>query len=362
VNRLFALAPGLVLAVALALAGHAIVLALPKLPVSGVTLAILLGLLLANLTALPAAVAEGTRFAVTHILRAGIVLLGLRLSFVDVASIGSASLPLVVVTIVAALLIAASLGRALQVPTRLATLIGVGTGICGATAIVATSPLIGARNAETGYAVACIVLCGLAGMLVYPLLAQVLFAGDPLRTGLFLGAAIPDTAQVIGAGMAYRDYTGDARPLEVATVTKMTRNLMMLLVIPLLAISSRRAAAEDGRESSVPRWHEFVPLFVLGFAAMSLLRTLGDAGAGSFAAVDPQAWRWLIETARLAADLLLATAMAALGLSTRLASLRELGARPLWLAFACMLGLALVAFLGVELVVAVSEGWTRTPG
>jgi uncharacterized membrane protein YadS len=112
----------------------------------------------------------------------------------------------------------------------------------------------------------------------------------------------------------------------------------------------------------VPRWHEFVPLFVLGFAAMSLLRTLGDAGAGPFAAVDPQAWRWLIETARLAADLLLATAMAALGLSTRLASLRELGARPLWLAVACMLGLAMVAFLGVELVVAVSEGWTRTPG
>ena len=367
-TRLSALAPGLALAVALALAGHALVLALgailpagQKFPISGVTLAILLGLLLANAVALPAAIEEGTRFAVTHVLRAGIVLLGLRLSFVDVASIGSVGLPLVVVTIAATLLIAIGLGRALAVPARLATLVGVGTGICGATAIVATSPTIGARNAETSYAVACIVLCGLAGMLAYPLLAHAMFGGDSLRIGLFLGAAIPDTAQVIGAGMAYRDYTGEARPLEVATVAKMMRNLMMLVVIPLLAIGFRRAAAEDEARASAPRWHALVPLFVLGFATMSMLRSLGDAGAGPFAALDPQGWRGFIEGARLAADLLLATAMAALGLSTRLASLRELGARPLWLAVACMLGLAVVAFLGVGLVAAVSGSWSRIP-
>jgi len=368
VSRVPALAPGLALAVVLALAGHALVLALgailpagQKLPVSGVTLAILLGLLLANAVALPDAIEEGARFAVTQVLRAGIVLLGLRLSFVDVASIGMLGLPLVVVTIAATLLVAAWLGRALAVPTRLAALIGVGTGICGATAIVATSPTIGARNAETGYAVACIVLCGLTGMLAYPLLAQVLFAGDQLRTGLFLGAAIPDTAQVIGAGMAYRDYTGEGRPLEVATVTKMMRNLMMIVVIPLLAIGFRRAAAGDAGQARAPRWHELVPLFVLGFAAMSVLRSLGDIGVGPFAALDPQAWRAFIEGARFAADLLLATAMAALGLSTRLASLRELGARPLWLAVACMLWLAVVAFFGAELVAAVSGSWSRTP-
>ena len=135
-SRLSALAPGLALAVALALAGQALVLALgailpagQKFPISGVTLAILLGLLLANAVALPAAIEEGARFAVTHVLRAGIVLLGLRLSFVDVASIGSVGLPLVVVTIAATLLIAAWLGRALAVPARLATLIGVVMGL-----------------------------------------------------------------------------------------------------------------------------------------------------------------------------------------------------------------------------------------
>lgn len=356
-SPLRAVAPGLALAVALALAGHvlapllgAVLPGLHKSPVSGVTLAILLGLLLANVLVLPAVVAEGARFAVTHVLRAGIVLLGFRLSFADAAGIGAAGLPVVVVTVTVTLALATWLGRRLGVPGRLATLIGVGTSICGATAIVATSPTIGARNAETSYAVACIVLCGLTGMLAYPLLAHWLMDGHPLRTGLFLGAAIPDTAQVIGAGMAYREYFGDPRPLEVATVTKMLRNLLMIVVIPLLAIQFRRADAGGDGQARAPRWHELVPLFVLGFAAASLLRSLGDAGAGPFSGLEPQTWQRFIEGARDSADFLLATAMAALGMSTRLASLREIGLRPLALAAACMLVLGVVAALGATLV------------
>ena len=109
-------------------------------------------------------------------------------------------------TILAAILIVTFLGRRLGLTDRLGTLIAVGTGICGNTAIVAVSPTIGAKEEETSYAVACITVFGLFAMLAYPFVAHWLFDGDPFRAGLFLGTAVHDTSQVAGAGMVYQEY------------------------------------------------------------------------------------------------------------------------------------------------------------
>jgi uncharacterized integral membrane protein (TIGR00698 family) len=349
-------AAGLALALAIALAGQALaqplgawLFGMAKSPLTGVTLAVLLGLLLANTLKLPAFVESGAHLAVTHVLRAGILLLGFRLSFADAVGIGAQGLPVIAVTISCALLLVTLLGRALGLPPRLATLIGVGTGICGATAIAATAPTIGARAAETSYAVACIVLFGMSAMLVYPLLAHWLFEGDALRAGLFFGSAVPDTSQVVGAGMAYREYYDDPRALEVATVTKMMRNLAMIGVIPLMSIRFHARAAASDPCAPPPRWYSLVPLFVLGFAAASALRSVGDLGPRPFGALDPAAWQRFIDTARIGADLLLATAMAALGLSTRVATLREIGLRPLAVAFGCTLTVGAASALAAVL-------------
>lgn len=353
-SRLRDIAPGAALALAIAVAAHWLagwlgttVLSLPRSPVSGITLAILLGLALANLVALPAAVQCGMQFALTTMLRFGIVLLGLRLSVTEVGEIGLRSLPIIVAAIATALLVALLVTRWLALPSRLAALIAVGTSICGATAIVATAPTIGAREAETSYAVACIALFGLTAMLFYPFVSHWLFEGDGLRSGLFLGTAVHDTAQVLGAGMVYREYYGDAHALDVATVTKMVRNLSMIAIIPMMAIAFRGAsgAAHAGAR---PRWHQLVPAFVLGFAALSLLRTVGDLGTQPFGLLSAQLWQAGLEAAGGLADLLLGAAMAAVGLSTRFATLRSIGLRPLLAALLCALCVGAVSVLAIR--------------
>lgn len=353
-SRAWDIAPGLALAVALAVAGQGMahwlgvtVLGLPRSPVSGVTLAILLGLALANTLSLPKRLGSGTRFALTTVLRLGIVLLGLRLSITEAGRIGMQALPVIAAAILTALLLARWLTVRIGLPTRLGALIRVGTSICGATAIVAAAPTIGAREDETSYAVACIALFGLLAMLAYPFVAHWLFADETLRGGLFLGTAVHDTAQVVGAGIAYREYFGDGRVLEVATVTKMVRNLSMIVVIPLLAIRYR-TAPERGTSGASPRRRvEAVPLFVLGFAAMSLLRTSGDIGERPFGALDPEQWRLAMAAAGTGADYLLATAMAAVGLSTRFATLRAIGPQPLLVAMLCALLVGIAAALAI---------------
>jgi uncharacterized integral membrane protein (TIGR00698 family) len=339
--------PGVVLAVVVALAGQLLaygigttLLGFPRSPLSGITLAVLIGLLLAHTLTLGQSIRPGLQFALTRLLRLGIVLLGLRLSLIEVGAIGAKSLAVIVCTIVSALLLVAWLGRRVGVPARLAALIGVGTSICGVTAIIATAPTIGAKEDETSYAVACISLFGVSAMLLYPFVAHWLFSGDAARTGMFLGTAVHDTAQVIGAGMAYQQYFGEARALEVATVTKMVRNLAMIAVIPLVAFAYR--ANNQSRTATAPHWLKLVPLFLLGFAAMSLMRTVGDLGDRPFGLIDKATWGAAIDTARVGADYLLTISMAAVGLATRLQNLRAIGARPFALAFVCALAVGAI--------------------
>jgi uncharacterized integral membrane protein (TIGR00698 family) len=233
---------GFLLALVLAAAGELLASSLaPALglqpgSISGIMMAILLGILVNNLFTLPAAVRPGIRFSVVRVLRLGIVLLGIRLSIVEAGAIGLNSMPIIVGTVLAALAIVTYVSRRVGLGDRLGTLIAVGTSICGASAIVATAPAIGARDDETAYAVACITLFGVAAMLVYPFTAHWLFGMDSFRSGMFIGTAVHETAQVAGAGLVYQQYFGDQAVLDVATVTKLVRNLSMLLVIPLMAV------------------------------------------------------------------------------------------------------------------------------
>jgi uncharacterized integral membrane protein (TIGR00698 family) len=323
---------GFLLALLLALAGEylagviAPALGLQKGAISGIMMAILLGLLVNNLFRLPEALRPGIRFSVVRILRLGIVLLGIRLSIVEAGEIGLKGLPIIIGTVLAALAIVTYVGRRVGLTDRLGTLVAVGTSICGATAIVAMSPTIGARDEETSYAVACVTLFGVAAMLAYPFAAHWMFEGDGFRAGLFLGTAVHETAQVAGAGLVYQQYFGDPRALDVATVTKLVRNLSMLLVIPIMAVYYHRRSQEGG---TAPRWYTMVPLFIIGFAAMSLLRTLGDLGERPFGLLDPAQWISIVGFVKQLATYCLAIAMAAVGLGTSIKGLRSIGLKPL---------------------------------
>lgn len=338
------LLPGLLLALALALVaqlGSELLgvagLGFSDSPVSPVLLAILFGLIVRNLVGVPEACEAGLRFALNILLKLGIALLGIRMSLSAVAEIGLNSLPIVVGCISAALLLVTLLSRCLKISSTLTTLIAVGTSICGCTAIMATAPVIRARQAEICYAITCVALFGTAGMLAYPFLAQSLFAERPVAAGVFLGTAIHDTAQVLGAGMLYEQYFQSSAGLEAATVTKFVRNLSMLIVIPLLTFWFARR--ESGSQHTELK--KLVPLFILGFLALSLLRTVGDLGHEAFGLIPADAWQATIRIVTDLSGLLLLIAMAAVGMSTSLAGIRSIGYRPL------LAGLSAAALVGV---------------
>jgi uncharacterized integral membrane protein (TIGR00698 family) len=210
---------------------------------------------------------------------------------------------------------------------KLGTLIAVGTSICGATAIVATAPTIAAKDDEVSYSVACITLFGVIAMLVYPFAGHWIFDGDAVKSGLFLGTSVHETAQVAGAGLVYQQYYASPQALDVATVTKLVRNLGMLLIIPLMSILYHRNHS-DGTEA--PKWYTMIPLFVVGFALMSLLRTVGDMGDAPFGGLlSPEQWKTVVSYTKEIAELCLAVAMAAVGLGTSIKGLRDIGLKPL---------------------------------
>jgi uncharacterized integral membrane protein (TIGR00698 family) len=323
---------GFLLALFLAFAGEylagiiAPALGLQKGAISGIMMAILLGILVNNLFKLPEALRPGIKFSVVRILRLGIVLLGIRLSIVEAGAIGLKSLPIIIGTVLAALAIVTYVSKRVGLTERLGTLIAVGTSICGATAIVATAPTIGAHDDEVSYAVACITLFGVVAMLVYPYAAHQLFDADSFAAGMFLGTAVHETAQVAGAGLVYQQYFDDPKALDVATVTKLVRNLSMLLVIPLMAVMYHRKSSEGG---AAPKWYTMIPLFIVGFAAMSALRTVGDMGEKPFGVLDPGQWKSIVGFIKQVATYCLAIAMAAVGLGTSVHGLRKIGFRPL---------------------------------
>src|SRR5699024_2483049 len=174
-----------------------------KTTVSGIFVAIIVGIMIRNTFGMKEYFLSGIGFSLKYALRAGIILLGLRLSLVEALKLGAIGVPLIVICIAAGLFLTLYLTNKMRQSSRLGTLIACGTGICGVTAIMATSPVIKAKEDEISYAVANITIFGLTGMVLYPFIANFFFAGDPVKTGLFLGTAIHDTAQVTGAALIY---------------------------------------------------------------------------------------------------------------------------------------------------------------
>lgn len=324
---------GIALAIAVALAAGVAaqwlgesLLGFDKSPISDIMLAIVIGMIVANTVSLPASVSAGLKFCASTILRIGIMLLGIRLSLLGAGRFTVVALPFVVAAISIGLLTVGLLGRWLGLSRQLSGLIAVGTGICGATAIVATAPLIKANEAEVSYSIACITVFGLAAMFFYPYVAYYLFADQPALAGLFLGTSIHETAQVAGAGLMYESQFNAPVALDIATVTKLVRNLCMIAVIPLVGVLyGVRENAAGARRGS---WMSLVPWFIVGFALMSALRTVGDLGDRPFGVLDPVTWDRFVAIVRSTAERCLLIAMAAVGLTSMLAGIVRIGARP----------------------------------
>jgi uncharacterized integral membrane protein (TIGR00698 family) len=303
---------------------------LPKLPISPVMCAVLLGMLWRNTLGVPRVATEGLEWVMRGLLRTGIALVGLRLTLGGATAIAVTALPIALTCICVALLGAAAICRMLGVPPRLAVLLAVGTAVCGCTAVIAVAPAIRARNDETAFAITCVVLFGCVAMLTYPALAAVVFGGAPIYAGVFLGTAIHDTTQVIGAGLIYSQQHAAPAALAAASVAKLLRNLSIVLMVPAAAWFARSRALSGDDNAAPSESHgrvQLVPLFVIGFVCFVVLRTAGDAltrGTGL-----AQEWQALTTAGQNASELLLICGMTAVGLSVSFTQMWRIGWRPL---------------------------------
>jgi uncharacterized integral membrane protein (TIGR00698 family) len=319
-------------------------------PISGIFVAIILGLLLRNLLGLQEKFNDGIKFSMKFFLKFGIILLGLRLSIIDVLKLGGWGIPIVITCILSGLIITLFITKKLNQSTRLGTLVACGTGICGVTAIMATSPVVKASDDEISYAIANITLFGLIGMFFYPYLAFLLFENDPIRAGLFLGTAIHDTAQVTGAALIYHQTFDMAKVIDVAMITKLTRNFFIIAVVPIMSYFylKNKSKHSKGNEHSVPKWYKLIPYFVLGFLVMATIRSIGDAGITNnkeaFGFLNPEAWSSIYNFGSIVGSkYMLGIAMAAVGLSTSFHVFKGLGLKPFYIGITAALSVGLVS-------------------
>ncbi|ASR39293.1 hypothetical protein BAY61_14640 [Prauserella marina] len=315
-RRVAGTAPGLLVALAVAAVATALGTLVPV--VGGPVFGIVLGAALA--AAVPSMrgsrLRPGYDVAGKPVLQLSIVVLGTGLSLRQVWQVGGESLPVMLGTLAVALAGAALLGRLLKVGGDTSTLIGVGTGICGASAIAATTAVLKPKDRDVAYALGTIFTFNIVAVLVFPPIGRLL-GMDPHAFGLLSGTAINDTSSVVAAAYAYGADAG-----EYAIVVKLTRALMLVPIVIgialLVARRQQRAAGGAAHTGRIP-WHKVVPLFLVGFVAAAALGSLG---------VIPNGWQpalaWL-------GTFLITTALAGIGLAMRPSDLRGAGPRPLLL-------------------------------
>jgi uncharacterized integral membrane protein (TIGR00698 family) len=291
-------------------------------------LALVAAVIIRNAAQVPATLRPGVDFTLKRLLRAAIILFGATLSLEQVLQIGAGSFAVIFVTILMALGLTWLFGRWLHAPSGLTNLIGVGTAICGATAIITVGPIIESKEEEIAFAVTTIFLFNMLAVVVYPLLGHLLTLSDAAY-GVWAGTAIHDTSSVLAASFQFSEPAG-----KVATVVKLTRTLML---VPLalaygIAHSYQQTRLGAGRGVRVNIVKIF-PWFILWFVLAAIMNT-----AGLFQA---PVVTWSSRVGRF----LVVMVMAAVGLSADLKRMREIGLSPFYIGLAASVMIAVVSIV-----------------
>ncbi|MGB3519136.1 MAG: YeiH family protein [Elainellaceae cyanobacterium] len=287
-------------------------------------IAVLLGIGWRQWGVVPIAYRPGIKFAMRRVLRLAVILLGLRLSLTEVMAVGPWGLCMVTVGTLSTFYLTCWLGRRLGVNPRLAKLIAAGTSICGASAVVATNPVIQGSEEDMTYAIATITGFGTLAMITYPLLGN-LMQLSPQAFGIWCGASVHEVAQVIAIAFQQGMISG-----ELATVTKLSRILLVLPMIMSLGWQTRRS--NSARLTALP-----IPWFVLFFGLLVGVNSLNWVSEPIKAMVlNGNQW-------------LLCISLVAMGLETNLSSLTQLGIKPIYLAGLSWVFLSAVSLLMISL-------------
>lgn len=288
---------------------------------SALTLAIILGIVLGNSVygRLAPACGAGVAFSKQTLLRLGIILYGFRLTFQDIGQVGLAGITIDALVLASTFGLAMFLGvKVFKLERNSAILIGAGSSICGAAAVMATEPVVKGRSEDVTVAVSTVVVFGTIAIFLYPLLYQLnlgwhVLAATPSAFGVYIGSTVHEVAQVVAAGKSIGQETANA-----AVIAKMVRVMMLAPFLVILSAVLARGKARPGGKEKAARLA--IPWFAFIFIAVVAFNSLGLLSGGVVAAITD------IDT------VLLAMAMAALGLTTHMSAIRRAGIKPLLLA------------------------------
>jgi len=304
--------------------------------ISALTLAIVLGMLVGNTVygRVGTSAGAGVAFSKASLLRLGIILYGFRLTFQDIGNVGWAGVAIDAAVLCSTFALACFVGtRVLGLDRKTAMLIGAGSSICGAAAVMAAEPVVRGRAEQVTVAVATVVVFGTVSIFLYPALHHWLSMSD-LHYGLFAGSTIHEVAQVVAAGRAVSEQAADT-----AVIAKMVR--VMMLAPFLILLSACLSRSSIGEHAGRGPGRIVVPWFALGFVAI--------AGLNSLALLPQAAVHEMLDLDTA----LLAMAMAGLGLTAHVSAIRKAGTRPLALAavlFAWLVGGGLAINAGITVL------------
>jgi len=277
--------------------------------VGGPVFGIALGILITSAWRVPASTGSGLKFTSKYILQLAVILFGFEMNLASIIQVGQQSFLIILCTLTVALLTAYLVGNALSINRKLFTLIGVGTAICGGSAIAAASSAIEAEDKDISYSISTIFLFNVIAVFLFPAIGHLLHLTNT-GFGMWAGTAINDTSSVLAASFTYSDLAG-----KFATVVKLTRTLGIIPITLALALLYARGRQRQSKFSIA----KVFPWFVLGFLLAACFRSIGIVPAG---VADRLAWL---------GKFLLIAAMTAIGLNTKVQSFLRTGPRALLL-------------------------------
>jgi len=325
--------PGILVCAAIALGCTFLGQAFPL--IGGPVFGILAGMAIALVWKRRDRTSQGITFTSKKILQYAVILLGFGLNLAEVVRVGAQSLPVIVSTIATALIVAFVLCKALHIPERIATLVGVGSSICGGSAIAATAPVIRAKDEQVAQAISVIFLFNVIAALIFPTLGSMLGMSNE-GFGLFAGTAVNDTSSVTAAAAAWDGMHPGSNALDDATIVKLTRTLAIIPITLALGILMARKEGGDGLGNfSLKR---AFPMFILFFLVASIITTIAVAAGADAAVFAPL---------KTLSKFFIIMAMAAIGLNTDLVKLVKSGGKPILMGLICWICIA-GASLGMQ--------------
>ncbi len=308
--------------------------------------AIIIGMLITAIVptfAVAESMKPGIIFTSKKILQYAVIIMGFSLNIKTVLMVGGQSLPVIIATISTSLITAFVLCKALKMDKQVATLIGVGSSICGGSAVAATAPVIDASDEEIARSISVIFLFNVIAALIFPTLGNMIGLSNE-GFALFAGTAINDTSSVTAAASAWDSMKGtDGMVLAQATTVKLTRTLAIIPITLCLALYRTNKAKKTGGEGKNVDIKKIFPMFILYFLGASLITTcISTMPASEFTAFYADTF---VKSAKWLAKFFIAMAMCAIGLNTNLVSLVKKGGKPILLGFCCWIAIAAVSLL-----------------